>query len=190
MRCSRCGASNEQPADRRSALRRHALRALAAGFVVLAGLPRTSAAPEDDYPAQPVHLIVSFPAGTAVDTLGRIVGTKLATALVNRHRSKSSRRRGKHRHDARRACSARRVHPCSRRRRSDDQRNALRHARRRSRDRLRPVIQLTTQPIVLNPVPPVLKSLRGTASSRRREHRRRSSTGCNASSRSSCATRT
>jgi len=65
-------------------VRRHALRALAAGFVVLAGLPRTSAAPADDNPAQPVHLIVSFPAGTAVDTLGRIVGTKLATALVNR----------------------------------------------------------------------------------------------------------
>jgi tripartite-type tricarboxylate transporter receptor subunit TctC len=73
---------SRQAADRRCELRRRALRALAAcGFFMLAGLPRKGAADEDSYPAQPLHLIVSFPAGTAVDTLGRIVGAKLSTAL-------------------------------------------------------------------------------------------------------------
>jgi tripartite-type tricarboxylate transporter receptor subunit TctC len=43
----------------------------------------TAAAAEADsaYPARSIHLVVSFPAGTAVDTLARLVGAKLANAL-------------------------------------------------------------------------------------------------------------
>ena len=33
------------------------------------------------YPNRPIHIIISFPAGTATDTLARVVGTRLETAL-------------------------------------------------------------------------------------------------------------
>jgi len=33
------------------------------------------------YPSRPIHIIISYPAGTATDTLARLIGTKLEAAL-------------------------------------------------------------------------------------------------------------
>ncbi len=58
------------------------LPALAAGALLAACLaiaPQPAAA--EDYPARPITLIVPYPAGGGVDTMGRIVGQKLSAAL-------------------------------------------------------------------------------------------------------------
>ena len=66
------------PAHRRTTL---ALRLLAASVIALAATtaPVRAAQPDDTraYPSKPVHLIVAFPAGTAVDALARLVCAKL-----------------------------------------------------------------------------------------------------------------
>lgn len=61
--------------------------AFAAGFVAVdCALGRVAAADSaadeaPDYPSRPVRLIVAFPAGTAVDTLARLVAQRLTSAL-------------------------------------------------------------------------------------------------------------
>jgi tripartite-type tricarboxylate transporter receptor subunit TctC len=61
-------------------------RVIPASFVALAllavllTLPQSQAA-ADDYPVRPITLIVPYPAGGGVDTMGRIVGQKLSDAL-------------------------------------------------------------------------------------------------------------
>jgi tripartite-type tricarboxylate transporter receptor subunit TctC len=52
---------------------------LAAGATLLPALPRTARA--EAYPSRPVHIIVSFPAGTAPDITGRIVAQALSERL-------------------------------------------------------------------------------------------------------------
>jgi tripartite-type tricarboxylate transporter receptor subunit TctC len=75
---------NERVRSRRWFITRsvHALGAIA---VAVAAPHAARAASDDDepgdYPSRPLHLIVSFPAGTAVDALARLVGRNLATAL-------------------------------------------------------------------------------------------------------------
>src|SRR5580698_6005640 len=49
-------------------------------LAVLLTLPQNQAAAQD-YPAKPITLIVPYPAGGGVDTMGRIVGQKLTEAL-------------------------------------------------------------------------------------------------------------
>ena len=49
-------------------------------FAALLTLPQSEADAED-YPARPITLIVPYPAGGGVDTMGRIVGQKLTDAL-------------------------------------------------------------------------------------------------------------
>jgi len=49
-------------------------------FAALLTLPQSGAVAED-YPARPITLIVPYPAGGGVDTMGRIVGQKLTEAL-------------------------------------------------------------------------------------------------------------
>lgn len=49
-------------------------------FAVLAVAPRQAASAED-YPVRPITMIVPYPAGGGVDTMGRLVGQKLAAAL-------------------------------------------------------------------------------------------------------------
>ena len=58
--------------------RRRFLR-LAAAAAVLPAAPRFARA--QAYPARPVHLIVAFPAGSAPDTIGRLVGQHLSKRL-------------------------------------------------------------------------------------------------------------
>src|SRR5882724_10341737 len=53
-------------------------RALAA---LLALLALTFGATAQDYPSHPITLIVAFPAGGGVDTVGRLIAQKLSTAL-------------------------------------------------------------------------------------------------------------
>jgi tripartite-type tricarboxylate transporter receptor subunit TctC len=54
-------------------------RAFAAGLAGL--LLATLTAKADDYPSRPITLVVPFPAGGGVDTIGRIVAEKLTSAL-------------------------------------------------------------------------------------------------------------
>ena len=63
-------------------LRRAAIAGLfaTAVFAVLAFAPRQAAAAED-YPVRPITMIVPYPAGGGVDTMGRLIGQKLAAAL-------------------------------------------------------------------------------------------------------------
>src|SRR6201986_4588999 len=49
-------------------------------LAVLLTLPQDQAAAQN-YPAKPITLIVPYPAGGGVDTMGRIVGQKLTEAL-------------------------------------------------------------------------------------------------------------
>ena len=48
-------------------------------FVILALLLAVPAARADGYPVKPVHLLVPYPAGGAVDILGRLLGQQLST---------------------------------------------------------------------------------------------------------------
>jgi tripartite-type tricarboxylate transporter receptor subunit TctC len=55
-------------------------RCIALGL--LAATPAAGfAADQAAYPNRPIHIIISFPAGTATDTLARVVGQKLESAL-------------------------------------------------------------------------------------------------------------
>jgi tripartite-type tricarboxylate transporter receptor subunit TctC len=56
------------------------LRCLAIAFLMATSSAGFSADPAT-YPNHPIHIIISFPAGTATDTLARTVGQKLETAL-------------------------------------------------------------------------------------------------------------
>ena len=56
--------------------------AVTAVFAVIAGALGPAAA--EDYPSRPVTLIVPFPAGGGVDTVGRIIAAKLSTVLGER----------------------------------------------------------------------------------------------------------
>jgi tripartite-type tricarboxylate transporter receptor subunit TctC len=47
-------------------------------FLIVFGSPTFA---DTGYPNRPIHLIISYPAGTATDTLARIVGIKLEAAL-------------------------------------------------------------------------------------------------------------
>jgi tripartite-type tricarboxylate transporter receptor subunit TctC len=49
-------------------------------FIVFGFVSRRAAVAED-YPVRPITMIVPYPAGGGVDTMGRLVGQKLATAL-------------------------------------------------------------------------------------------------------------
>ena len=53
---------------------------IAAATWVAASSPSYAADP-GAYPNRPIHIIISYPAGTATDTLARLVGTKLEAAL-------------------------------------------------------------------------------------------------------------
>jgi tripartite-type tricarboxylate transporter receptor subunit TctC len=55
------------------------MRLLLAAFVALAVLSVSAAA--QDYPAKPITLIVAYPAGGGVDTVGRLIAQKLTGAL-------------------------------------------------------------------------------------------------------------
>lgn len=66
--------------------RRAARTGLTAMLVVVLAVAAAAAVASETahlsaYPARPVHLIVSFPAGTAVDGLARLVAAKLGEAL-------------------------------------------------------------------------------------------------------------
>ena len=56
------------------------LRCLAIAFLMATSSTGFSADPAT-YPSHPIHIIISFPAGTATDTLARTVGQKLESAL-------------------------------------------------------------------------------------------------------------
>lgn len=58
--------------------RREFIAALGAAFVALAYCAPVAA---DDYPSRPITLIIPFPAGGGVDTVGRVIAAKLAVAL-------------------------------------------------------------------------------------------------------------
>jgi tripartite-type tricarboxylate transporter receptor subunit TctC len=58
--------------------RRHVLQ-LAAGLAACPALPRTAAA--ETYPARPVHLIVTVPAGGSPDIIGRLFGQWLSDRM-------------------------------------------------------------------------------------------------------------
>ncbi len=60
-------------------LRRRNFQRLAASAVLLPTVARTAAA--ETYPAQPVHLVVGFAAGQAIDILARLVGQSLSEQL-------------------------------------------------------------------------------------------------------------
>ena len=57
--------------------RRHCLAAIAAATAALAGLPAFA----QDFPAKPVRIIVGQAAGGGMDTLARLIGTRLADSL-------------------------------------------------------------------------------------------------------------
>jgi tripartite-type tricarboxylate transporter receptor subunit TctC len=52
---------------------------LAAGAAALPALPRIARA--QAYPTRPITMVVTFPAGSAVDTAGRIVAERMRAAL-------------------------------------------------------------------------------------------------------------
>lgn len=58
----------------------HLLRCLAIAFLTATSSAGFGADPAT-YPSRPIHIIISFPAGTATDTLARTVGLKLEAAL-------------------------------------------------------------------------------------------------------------
>jgi tripartite-type tricarboxylate transporter receptor subunit TctC len=60
-------------------MRRLAIARLVACVLVLAGAPYPAAA--EDYPTKPITLIVPYPPGGGVDTMGRIAAQKLSVAL-------------------------------------------------------------------------------------------------------------
>jgi tripartite-type tricarboxylate transporter receptor subunit TctC len=60
-------------------LRRRNFQRLAAGAILLPGFSRTAAA--ETWPAQPVHLVVGFAAGQAIDILARLIGQSLSEQL-------------------------------------------------------------------------------------------------------------
>jgi tripartite-type tricarboxylate transporter receptor subunit TctC len=53
---------------------------IAAALWIAASSPSYGADP-GAYPSRPIRIIISYPAGTATDTLARLVGTKLEAAL-------------------------------------------------------------------------------------------------------------
>src|SRR5262249_9712314 len=53
----------------------------AAAIAMLASMAMPALATADDYPSRTVSLVVAFPAGGGVDTVGRVVGQKLTEAL-------------------------------------------------------------------------------------------------------------
>jgi tripartite-type tricarboxylate transporter receptor subunit TctC len=53
----------------------------AAGIAILAPAAMSMPAAAEDYPSHPVSLVVAFPAGGGVDTVGRVVAQKLTDAL-------------------------------------------------------------------------------------------------------------
>jgi tripartite-type tricarboxylate transporter receptor subunit TctC len=55
--------------------------AIAALALLLGTLPAAAPAAAQDYPTRPITLIVPFPAGGGVDTVGRVIAAKLTTAL-------------------------------------------------------------------------------------------------------------
>jgi tripartite-type tricarboxylate transporter receptor subunit TctC len=73
--CCRMGR-NSMP-FRTAAARTPAL-ALATMLATLSAMPRADAAP---WPDRPIHLIVPFPAGSAADTVARLIGSKLSERL-------------------------------------------------------------------------------------------------------------
>jgi tripartite-type tricarboxylate transporter receptor subunit TctC len=74
---SRGNSKRAEIAMRRAALSAFAALALLAALLTL---PQTRATAED-YPVRPITLIVPYPAGGGVDTMGRIIGQKLTDAL-------------------------------------------------------------------------------------------------------------
>lgn len=56
------------------------LLCLGLALAALAGLARSAAA-DDDYPARPVHIVVSYGPGGAIDVVARIVAAHMATTL-------------------------------------------------------------------------------------------------------------
>ncbi len=60
-------------------LRRRNFQRLAASAVLVPAVARTAAA--EAYPAQPVHLVVGFAAGQAIDILARLIGQSLSEQL-------------------------------------------------------------------------------------------------------------
>ena len=63
-------------------LHRAILAGLAAAAVVAAfAFPAPQPAAADDYPSHPITMIVPYPAGGGVDSMGRLVGQKLSASL-------------------------------------------------------------------------------------------------------------
>ena len=57
------------------------LQLLAAGILAVVTVASSVARAQDKYPSRPIRLIVPFPAGGAVDVMGRLIGQKLSTSL-------------------------------------------------------------------------------------------------------------
>src|ERR1043166_1914641 len=57
------------------------MKALTATALAMALLASSAIGSAQDYPTRPLRLVVPFPAGTAADTLGRVVSQRLAEAL-------------------------------------------------------------------------------------------------------------
>src|SRR5262245_32947094 len=76
---SRCREGRLTGQARRSVVAKAMIRhTIAAAFVVCAPVEAVAQA---QYPEKPIHLIVGFPAGSAVDSVARLVGPKLAESL-------------------------------------------------------------------------------------------------------------
>ena len=58
-----------------------ALRHIASVVVLFAALCAAAPAAAQDYPSRPITLIVPYPAGGGVDTVGRVIAQKLSGAL-------------------------------------------------------------------------------------------------------------
>jgi tripartite-type tricarboxylate transporter receptor subunit TctC len=65
----------------RAACFRGGLLAAVATACLCAQAPAARGAESAPWPARPIHLVVPFAAGTFVDVISRIVGSKLADAL-------------------------------------------------------------------------------------------------------------
>ena len=56
------------------------LKSLAGALVMLAALAASAGASAQGYPDRPVRMLIAFPAGGTIDTLGRILAQKLTEA--------------------------------------------------------------------------------------------------------------
>src|SRR5262249_16386060 len=77
-------AARPRPIILRGSLRSHLrMTGRAVGFALLLVLSGTTLAqtPDPNWPSKPIRMIVPFPAGSAVDLVGRLVGQKLGERL-------------------------------------------------------------------------------------------------------------